>query len=214
MVGSVAVLVVRGWALMSGDGPPLVMFVRPLQELVGLRAWVVHVVPVPDPEAIPEVLTAYCGARFAPGTVERLGRFHGMPCNRCIPTTPAPSAQQQVPNGKPTRVIAAGGEDLVGFRYTRWLLDVEPTLTAVQKAAALEAFALEFESVPPHLEPDAGWGANLAYLCRRIARRHRGEPEGEWVPARQRRDATWSGPESSPDTPRCDGFEPSHDSGR
>ena len=75
----------------------------------------------------------------------------------------------------------------VGFRYQRWLLDVEPGLTALQKAQGYEAFAAEFESLPGSQEPTAEWGESMAYLCRRIARRHRGEPVGEWVPEWERR---------------------------
>jgi hypothetical protein len=84
------------------------------------------------------------------------------------------------------RNATSNAQEQVGHRYTRWCLDVEPTLTAAQKAAAYEAFAVEFEALPPHLEPDGGWAETMAYLCRRIARRHRGEPVGEWEPAWRR----------------------------
>ena len=73
---------------------PVVMFVRPLPGLVGERDRVVHVVPVPDPEAVPEVLTAYCGTRFGPGTTELLSAPRGMPCVRCLAAAPVPGTEQ------------------------------------------------------------------------------------------------------------------------
>lgn len=85
--------------------------------------------------------------------------------------------------------IESGGGEHVGYRYLRWIHDVEPELTADQKAMGNEAFAAEFESLPASRDPDDGWAESMAYLCRRIARRHRGEPVGEWLPQweRQRR---------------------------
>jgi hypothetical protein len=178
---------------MSGD-PLLLIFVRPLRELVGLREWVVHVVPVPDPDVVlPEVLTAYCGARFAPGTVELLTEPRGMPCVRCLALAPISSAHRQLTEGQPIRRTRSADDDHVGQRFTRWGLDVEPRLSAAEKAVAYDAFAVEFESLPPHREPDAGWAEGMAYLCRRIARRHRGDPVEEWVPAWERQKAKHDG---------------------
>jgi hypothetical protein len=81
---------------MSGDGP-LVLFVRPLPSLVGERERVVHVVPVPDPGAIPDFLTAYCGKRFGPGTTELLSEPRGAPCVRCLAVAPI-SGTEQIPD--------------------------------------------------------------------------------------------------------------------
>lgn len=78
---------------MSGDAP-IVMFVRLLPGLVGTRERVVHVVPVPDPEKIPEYLTAYCGTTFPPGTTELLDGPVGMPCVRCLAAAPMPGTAQ------------------------------------------------------------------------------------------------------------------------
>ena len=78
---------------MSADAP-LVMFVRPLRGSVGERDWVVHVVPVPDPDAIPRVLVAYCGRRFGPGTTELLSEPRGMPCVLCLARTPVPGTER------------------------------------------------------------------------------------------------------------------------
>lgn len=83
--------------------------------------------------------------------------------------------------------IESGGREHVGYRYLRWIYDLESGLTAHQKAAGNEAFAAEFGSLPAGREPYEGWGETMAYLCRRIARRHRGEPVGEWVPRREGR---------------------------
>ena len=80
---------------MSRD--PLVLFVRPLPGVVGERDRVVHVVPVPDPAAIPEVLTAYCGQEFAPGTTELLSVPRGMPCVLCLVRVPG-SGTEQLPD--------------------------------------------------------------------------------------------------------------------
>jgi hypothetical protein len=78
----------------------------------------------------------------------------------------------------------------VGYRFQYWMLDDEPELTAAQKAAAYDQFAAEFEALPPHQEPHEGWADGMAYLCRRAARQHRGEPVGEWLPCSKRCCAT------------------------
>jgi hypothetical protein len=81
----------------------------------------------------------------------------------------------------------------VGYRYVWWGHHIQPGLTAEQKARAHEAFAVEFESLPRGQEPFEEWGETMAYLCRRIARRHRGEPVGEWVPTWERRHSDHNG---------------------
>lgn len=86
-------------------------------------------------------------------------------------------------NNHPTH----SGHELVGFRYLHWSYYVEPGLSADQQAQGLETFADEFETLPAHREPYEGWGETMAYLCRRIARRRRGEPVDEWVPEWERR---------------------------
>lgn len=77
---------------------PLVMFVRPLPGTVGERDRVVHIVPVPNPDAIPDALTAYCGQEFPPGTTEMLSDPRGMPCLVCVVRVPRPEAPQ-LPEG-------------------------------------------------------------------------------------------------------------------
>lgn len=77
---------------------PLVLFVRPVPAVVsGERERVVHVVPVPDPGAIPKFLTTYCGKRFGPGTTEWLTEPTGAPCVRCLAVAPI-SATEQLPD--------------------------------------------------------------------------------------------------------------------
>jgi hypothetical protein len=51
-----------------------------------------------------------------------------------------------------------------------------------EKAVAYERFAKEFAESPPDEEPSRGWAGEMAYLCRRLAMRSRGEDPGEWVP--------------------------------
>lgn len=85
---------------------------------------------------------------------------------------------------------AVNRNEHIGYRYLRWGWYVEPSLTALQKAQVLERFAAEFESLPPNLEPYDGWGNTMAYLCDRIARRHRGEHVGPWLPEWERRRAS------------------------
>lgn len=65
--------------------------------------------------------------------------------------------------------------DHVGHRFLEWTHYDEPNLGAEAKARGYEAFAAEFDSLPPHQEPIDGWAATMADLCRRIARRHRGQ---------------------------------------
>ncbi|WP_216214665.1 hypothetical protein [Amycolatopsis aidingensis] len=59
--------------------------------VVGERWRMVHLVPVPDPAAVPvtvgdcvRVLVALCGQQFAPGEAERLSRPAGAPCEVCL----------------------------------------------------------------------------------------------------------------------------------
>lgn len=70
----------------------------------------------------------------------------------------------------------------VGYRYLWWTHDVEPHLTADEKADGNDAFAVEFEALPRNRQPYEGWAETLAYLCRRMACRYRGLPVGEWQP--------------------------------
>lgn len=58
------------------------MFVRLRRGLVGESQRVVHLVPVPN--EVPDELEAYCGRTFAPGTIEYVPAFSGMPCMSCI----------------------------------------------------------------------------------------------------------------------------------
>jgi hypothetical protein len=77
---------------------PVVLFVRPLPGVVGERDRMVHVVPV-SAEVMPEVLTAYCGAMFAPGSAEMLPEPSGMPCFLCLVRTPLPGGGELPESG-------------------------------------------------------------------------------------------------------------------
>jgi DNA-binding MarR family transcriptional regulator len=77
------------------DQPPVVLLVRlhprlPSGAVVGESQRVCHLVPVPRPSAVPEVLSAYCGVVIAPGTAELLTAISGMPCEPCL-------AQSRIP---------------------------------------------------------------------------------------------------------------------
>ncbi|MEU3274503.1 hypothetical protein ABZ639_26975 [Saccharomonospora sp. NPDC006951] len=62
---------------------------RPLPGTVGETRRMAHVFPAP--EAAAEMLVAYCGSRFATGSVELLdAKPTGMPCERCLATMPRP----------------------------------------------------------------------------------------------------------------------------
>jgi hypothetical protein len=88
------------------DQSRAVMFVRARPGMVGERDREVHVVPV---QGMPvEVLTAYCGARFGPGSAELRPAPLGMPCVRCWPTAPLPNDQS------PTHQIAGHANRLGG----------------------------------------------------------------------------------------------------
>jgi hypothetical protein len=89
---------------------PLVLFVRPLPGVVGERDRVVHVVPVPDPHAIPEYLIAYCGARFGPGMTESLATPVGMPCVRCLAAAPISGTEQLPDDDRDKRLDPAASE--------------------------------------------------------------------------------------------------------
>lgn len=74
---------------MPADEPPIIL-VRLKPGLAGETMRVVHVVPLPESGAVPEELTAYCGARFEPGTIELLPEPTGAPCVSCLIIAPMP----------------------------------------------------------------------------------------------------------------------------
>jgi hypothetical protein len=76
------------------DGVPTVLFVRLRRGLVGETRRVVHIVPIPALDAIPAVLTAYCGLHIRPGTADLLPEPQGMPCVRCLAKLPLPDHHQ------------------------------------------------------------------------------------------------------------------------
>lgn len=69
-----------------------ILLVRLRRGVVGETKRIVHVVPIPDPDVMPEELTAYCGARFTPGAIELLSEPTGIPCVSCLALAPVPSA--------------------------------------------------------------------------------------------------------------------------
>lgn len=69
---------------MPADEPPLIILVRVKRGLTGETKRVVHIVRLPDNGTVPDELTAYCGATFAPGTIDFLPEPTGMPCVPCL----------------------------------------------------------------------------------------------------------------------------------
>ncbi|WP_157183298.1 hypothetical protein [Sciscionella marina] len=59
-----------------------ILRVRLRKGLVGESCRTVHLVPVPD--HVPDELTAFCGETFAPGSIDLLSGFNGMPCFACL----------------------------------------------------------------------------------------------------------------------------------
>lgn len=57
---------------------------------VGERDRTCHLVPFSPSEAVPEVLTAYCGLPITPGVAESVDRLLGMPCEACLARSPIP----------------------------------------------------------------------------------------------------------------------------
>ncbi|GDY33953.1 hypothetical protein [Gandjariella thermophila] len=68
-----------------------ILLVRYRVGVVGESRRVVHVVPLADADAIPEVLATYCGERIPLGTVDLLDRPRGMPCTSCLAIAPLPA---------------------------------------------------------------------------------------------------------------------------
>ena len=64
---------------------------RPDGTRVGERERTCHLVPFSPSEAVPEVLTAYCGLPITPGVAESLDRLLGMPCEACLARSPIPA---------------------------------------------------------------------------------------------------------------------------
>lgn len=75
-------------------------FGRPLPGTVGETRRVVHVFRAPPGDAIPNQLTAFCGAVFGRGELDLLDSPQGMPCESCLRRTPTP-AQELPDNGPP-----------------------------------------------------------------------------------------------------------------
>jgi hypothetical protein len=78
------------------DSAPAVLLVRFRPGVVGLTRRVVHVVPLPSTEVMPDRLTAHCGTEIAPGLAEMVEGFVGMPCTLCLLRVPLP-AQPELP---------------------------------------------------------------------------------------------------------------------
>jgi len=58
--------------------------------MIGESRRTCHLVPLPDADAMPRFLVAYCGLRIAPGSGEVLAIPAGMPCEPCMARSPVP----------------------------------------------------------------------------------------------------------------------------
>jgi hypothetical protein len=64
---------------------------QPDGSMIGESRRTCHLVPLPDADAMPQFLTAYCGLRIAPGSGEVLSSPAGMPCELCMVRSPVVS---------------------------------------------------------------------------------------------------------------------------
>lgn len=64
---------------------------QPDGSVIGESRRTCHLVPLPDADAMPRFLTAYCGLRIAPGSGEVLATPVGMPCETCLARSPVPA---------------------------------------------------------------------------------------------------------------------------
>jgi hypothetical protein len=64
-------------------------------------------------------------------------------------------------------------------RHDRWESVESAEQTPEQQAASLNRLADEYEALTH--EPYDGWGEDLAYICRRMARRRLGQPVGPYL---------------------------------
>jgi hypothetical protein len=64
---------------------------QPDGSMIGESRRTLHLVPLPEADAMPGFLTAYCGLRIAPGSGEVLAAPAGMPCAGCLSRSPVVS---------------------------------------------------------------------------------------------------------------------------
>jgi hypothetical protein len=64
---------------------------QPDGSVIGESRRTCHLVPLPEADAMPRHLTAYCGLRIAPGSGEVLTSPAGMPCELCLARSPVVS---------------------------------------------------------------------------------------------------------------------------
>jgi hypothetical protein len=61
---------------------------QPDGSVIGESRRACHLVPLAEADAMPQILTAYCGLRIAPGSGEVLSSPSGMPCESCLARSP------------------------------------------------------------------------------------------------------------------------------
>ncbi|MCP2252920.1 hypothetical protein LY13_001664 [Prauserella aidingensis] len=81
----------------AADG---VMLARPIPGLVNESQRISHVFPIPATPAPPRRITALCGASFGPGQLQRLDNPSGMPCERCLTTSPQGARNPGLPTAR------------------------------------------------------------------------------------------------------------------
>lgn len=82
---------------MADDQPPALLLVRFRRGVVGETHSVVHLVPAPTGNTMPETLTPYCGTEIRPGQAEWLQKPTGMPCVPCLARAPQPDIGASLP---------------------------------------------------------------------------------------------------------------------
>lgn len=102
-------------------------FARPRAGTCGEASRVCHVLHLPETDRTPTALTSLCGRRFAPGMLEMMPEWVGMPCVACTvllpidtaPPVPDPAPIEQspcappcAPAGDPVPAAAFSGEPL------------------------------------------------------------------------------------------------------
>ena len=82
-------------AAVTEPAPIMLVGLRP--GLAVLTRRVVHVVPVPSTDSIPERLTAFCGLVIERGQADLLDGVTGAPCTMCTLQAPLPRPRGRLP---------------------------------------------------------------------------------------------------------------------
>ncbi|PPK64468.1 hypothetical protein V5P93_007081 [Actinokineospora auranticolor] len=73
-------------------------------------------------------------------------------------------------NSATNSTVDAGRAADISSRYLHWDHYVRSRQKPTEQARTLQGFASEFDALPPLARPFHEWGAEMANLCRRMAR--------------------------------------------